>query len=137
MITIELLYETVANEPGPNFYFRGSPHNYLDFVVTLHSLGEQDGVSITLMESMCIDNCTNKKITFCSNSEGKVLCSINDSEIVVELPYKTWIRVLEYMFSITFYPSTQYIEFDDLDLIEDANFIVESIGSSCAKNRSG
>ena len=126
MITVELLHKPIAGEPGPNFYFRGSPHNYLDFVVALHSLGEHDGVNITLNRSIGIDNCTNKKVTFCSKPEGKTLCSIKDSEIIVELPYKTWIRVLEYLFSITFYPSTQYIEFDDLDLIEDANFIVES-----------
>lgn len=127
MITVELLYEAIAGEPGPNFYFRGSPHNYLDFVVTLHSLGEHDGVSITLNNSMGIDNRTNRKITFCSKSEGKALCLITDLEIVVELPYETWTSMLEYIFSITFYPSTHYIEFDNIDLIEDANFIVESV----------
>jgi len=127
MITIELLHETIAGEPGPNFYFRGSPNNYLDFVIALHPLGEYDGFNIVLNDSIGINNRTNKKITFSSAPEGKALCLLKDSEIVVELPHQKWCSVLNYIFTITFYPSTQYIEFDDLDLIEDANFIVESI----------
>ncbi len=128
MIKISFTNEKIENEPGPNFYWRGEPSDFLQLVFDLHRLGQNDDVEIDISKFDYIQISGVHRVKAKSSLDGKVLCAIEDSTIIINCTNSIWRGVLAIFLSISFYPSHNFIEFDNEDLIEEANFIISSEG---------
>lgn len=126
MIHIEYTDEFIEGEDGPNFYWRGKPKDYLRLVNDLHDLGCNEGIEIQLDKVEYITMLSNIKIVMKSSSEGNVLCTRQNNTVLVDLRCSIWRNLISLLLTVSFFKSHQYIEFDDLNLVEDANFIISS-----------
>ena len=126
MITIEYTKNSVEGEPGPNFYWRGCPNDYLKILNDLHVLGEKQDVEIKLHKFIYINIIGEFKVFLRSLKNGRKLFSIDDKNIYMELDKFIWIDILHKLLNISFYKSHDYIEFDNLTLEEMANIIISS-----------
>jgi hypothetical protein len=125
MIEIILTDDSVENEPGPNLYWRGRPKDFLRLVNDLHSLGARNGgESINIDNLGYIRNKVGRAIELHSKNGGSTLIQVQNDRIVSELDPRLWRTVIDRIMSVTFYPSFQYIEFDQEELLADANWIV-------------
>ncbi len=126
MLLIEYTDEYLEGEPGPNFYWRGTPDVFLRLLTDLHPLGATIGIEIQLnaLEYIHVDG--GLKVTLRSSGKGRDLCKKSERHVIMDLEITTWRRVLEKFLSISFEASHTYVEFDDLDLHESANIIVSS-----------
>lgn len=129
MITIEYTCKMVEGEPGPNFYWRGTPIDFLKLLSNLHILGCKDNIEISLGSISLISINDDYDIRIRSSMDGNILCKIDNRIIHMDLPSSVWRRLLVKFLQISFFPSHDYIEFEDLCLLEDANFIVSSEAS--------
>jgi hypothetical protein len=128
MITIEYTTQVIENEPGPNFYWRGQPHDYLMLINDLHRLGTESDVEIDMNDIEYVEVLGKYKIIARSSDDGRILCHVNGDLILIDLSNPIWRQILGLFLRISFYPSHEYVEFDNLELIEGANFIVSSEG---------
>ena len=48
MIIIDFTNDEIAGEPGPNFYWRGTPEDFLQLTNDLHKLGRKNRITILL-----------------------------------------------------------------------------------------
>lgn len=128
MITIELTNESVEGEPGPSFYWQGQPGDFLKVINDIHKLGESDGHTINLNSINYVNILHEKRVILKSLKGGTNLCKVVNDSVSIELDSTIWREILHLMFSISFYPSHNYVEFDNLELIEDANFVISSEG---------
>ena len=126
LITIEITEESLENEPAPNFYWRGTPSDYLKLVHDLHRLGSEANAEVCLNEKEYIQVLGEYRVIAKSSKQGNVLCRVTEKAVVIDLANHLWRQILVNLFILSFYPCHNYIEFDDQDLIEDANFIVSS-----------
>jgi hypothetical protein len=126
MISIEYTSERLENEPGPNFYWRGKPHDFLVLVNDLHPLGCNDSIEMCLNKLEYIKVSGQYRVTARASSGGKTLCKVSGNCILIDLSSNIWRRILELLLRISFYPSHHYIDLDEFQLIEDAGFIVSS-----------
>ncbi|MEM5787051.1 MAG: hypothetical protein AAGU11_07005 [Syntrophobacteraceae bacterium] len=135
MITIEYTNDVLEGEPGPNLYWRGNPVDFLALICHLHSLGSKEGIEIRLETIPLVRIIGAFSITARSSSEGSILCKMDVNTIFIDLTSSLWRQVLVKFLQISFFPSHDYIEFPDLQLFENANFIVSSEvhdpGNSC------
>jgi len=126
MVSIEYTDDFLEGEPGPNFYWRGSPNDFLQLVIDLHRLGIHNKIVIDLQNLKYIQVEEGLNIILKSAKEGRTLCHKNKTNIIMELDKNIWRRVLSVLLTISFEKSHNYIEFDDLDLEESANVIISS-----------
>ena len=126
MISIEYTNELLDGEPGPNFYWRGVPSDFLQLVSDLHHLGTNNGNEIQLGSLDYIQMAEDCKVVLVSSNGGRNLCVRHESCVIMDLDKNIWRRVLDKLLSVSFEKSHNYIEFDDLDLEETANVIVSS-----------
>ena len=126
MITIELTNETIAGEPGPNFYWRGTPEDFLRLIRDLHRLGRDHGGMVSVKDLDYVEVLGGYSVELKSNKGSNKLCDVRNKAVDVDIDRKLWQRMLSTFLSISFYPSHDYIDFEDVDLLEDANFIVSS-----------
>ncbi|MBF0497355.1 MAG: hypothetical protein HQK58_12405 [Deltaproteobacteria bacterium] len=126
MISIEYTNDFLEGEPGPNFYWKGIPSDFLQLVYDLHPLGTKLGIEIRLNSLDYIQTTEDFKILLRSSEGGRNLCTKNKSIIMMDLDKNIWRRVIEKILSVSFEKSHNYIEFDDLELKESANVIVSS-----------
>jgi hypothetical protein len=126
MISIEYINDFLEGEPGPNFYWRGTPDDFLQLVADLHCLGVNNGAELSLNTFDYIRAADNLKIILRSSENGRNLCSKNESGVVMNLDKNLWCMVLDKLLSVSFEKSHNYIDFDELDLTESANVIISS-----------
>jgi len=126
MIRLQIINEQIAGEPGPNFYWRGKPHDFKILLDIFHVLGKEYNRKIILNEIEILSIDEPLKIEASSNENASKLVSISQDFIEIDLDPKLWREILHKFLSISFFPSHEYIEFDNLDLVEDANFIISS-----------
>ncbi len=126
MIIIDYTNAMVEGEPGPNLYWMGSPPDFLRLMVDLHSLGQKDGIEIDISKLEYVKINDDYKIIAKSSKDGKILSQLNGKEIIIDLDGSLWREVFINFLMISFLPSHAYIEFEDLQLIEEANIIASS-----------
>jgi hypothetical protein len=126
MIIIDYTEGMVEGEPGPNLYWRGSPQDYLRLLNDLHSLGQKNNVQIDIKRFEYISLNGINNIIAKSSKNGTILCQLTGNEIVIDLDCSLWREIFINFLMISFIPSHAYVEFDDLQLREDANFIASS-----------
>ena len=128
MIIIDFLQEEAFGEPGPNLVWRGFPSDFLIFAMDVHAM-------ICTGKNLRIENSDSfilngkKDISFIIVNDSQSLVKIEKNSIVTALSKRHWEEVFHLILTITFGPGHNYIEFDDIDLIEDANWIIDSIES--------
>ncbi|XPV68800.1 MAG: hypothetical protein ACNI25_16060 [Halarcobacter sp.] len=127
MITIELTDEYAYGEPPPSFIWRGKPYDYIKLIKDLYFLGEQNGNLIQLSNLNYIDT-KELNILLCSNNNANILNKIEGLNVSINLDANLWREIIEYFLSISFSPAHNYIDFDEYNLYEDANFIISSEG---------
>lgn len=128
MITIDVIDDSIEGEPGPNFFWRGSPDDFLSLIRDLHELGKNHGQRVLLNDIDYLKILKGYSVELKSSETGGLLCRIEDKTVIVDLNRESWQRVLAVFLRISFSPCHDYVEFDDLHLVEDANFIVSSEG---------
>ena len=126
MIIVELTNEAIAGEPGPNFYWRGAPDDFLQLINDLHRLGRKDGRTRLLNNLNYVNVLHGYMVTVRSNEGKNLLCKVNGKDIDVDLDKNLWRRLLAVFLRISFSPSHDYVDLEDVDILEDANFIVSS-----------
>jgi len=126
MINIEYTLEYLEGEPGPNFYWRGAPADYLNLINDLHVLGRNNNITIVLNDFNYINIADNLRIELRSSEKGNVLFSKNNNTVLINLDYSIWEAVLAFFLSISFDRSHNYVDFDNLNLVEEANWIISS-----------
>lgn len=126
MINIEYTEEYLEGEPGPNFYWRGKPYDYLRLVDDLHRLGTSADVEISLNSLEYIQCSENYQLIAKSSNGGKILCKNENDMCLINLEPSLWQQVLGKFLRISFYPSHDYVEFEHVELVEHANFIISS-----------
>ena len=126
MVTIELTNENISGEPGPNFYWRGTPEDFLRLIQDLHKLGKDHGETVSAKDLDYVEVLDGYSVELKSDKGSNKICDVRNKAIDVNIDRKVWQRLLSIFLSISFYPSHDYIDFEDLDLLEDANFIVSS-----------
>lgn len=126
MITIEYTNEYLAGEPGPNFYWRGKPADYLGLIRDLHPLGIRNDVEICVNDLKNVKVVDGSKIIAKSTKEGRILCCKSEGLILIDLTCMIWRSIHRLLLEISFAPSHHYVEFDEADLAEDANLIISS-----------
>jgi hypothetical protein len=126
MLTIEYTHKNIENEPGPNFYWRGKPLEYLQLLHDLHSLGVKTGVEISLDTFQYIQIVGVSQVLAKSSVNGKVLCQFEEGFVYINLTPTLWRQLIEFFLKVSFYPSHDYIEFAHVKLVEHANFIISS-----------
>ena len=126
MIVVEYTVNPVEGEPGPNFYWRGQPKDFLKLLVDLHPLGKDEDVDIVLNEFDYIKVADNLVILLNSVKGGSKLCVKSGNKIYMSIDSSIWIDILHKILGISFYKSHDYIEFDNLRLTETANVIISS-----------
>ncbi len=67
------------------------------------------------------------EISFSISEESLAIVRTRGRVIETLLSKQDWKEVFYKILSVTFGPSHNYIEFDDKKLIEDANWIIESL----------
>ncbi len=126
MITIYYTKEMVEGEPGPNLYWKGSPLDFLRLTVDLHILGRGNGTQIKINDLQYVNVDGDYILTAKSSNNGDILCSLQYENIIINLDCSLWRKILSIFLGISFFPSHDYVEFDDFQLVEDANIIVSS-----------
>jgi hypothetical protein len=130
LVTIDYTHDYVEGEPGPNLYWRGTTADFLRLLLDMHSLGVQENIEIRMSDIDYVLIIGTPDVLAKSSKNGKTLCRVAGDKIVIDLDPSIWRQVLAVWLGISFYSSFDYIEFDEIDLIEDANFIVSSDASS-------
>ncbi len=128
---IELAFEKAFGEPGPNMCWFGEPREYLHLINRLHPLGTGTGLTITsddLADIITLKDCDGFILK--SSEKGTVLSKLSGRTILMELNPALWREILINPLIISFKPSFAYVEFDDLELTEEANIIMESLSCS-------
>jgi len=125
VIKIEYLSEEIEGEPGPNFYWRGEPMDFLQLLNDMHVLGCEEKIEINLVEFSYIEmkNITNVKAV---SSNGNLLCKKSDDAVLIDLTKGAWQELLKNFLAISFFPSHYYVDFEEKNFFEDANFIISS-----------
>lgn len=127
MISIRYTNDIVENEHGPNFYWRGNPLDFLQLVFDLHALGNNNDIKINLNQFDYIQIRDDCNVIAKSSINGKSLCDIRDKTVTIDLDNRIWREVLIMFLSISYYPSHNYVEFNN-NLYGSANFIISSEG---------
>ena len=130
MITIDYRTEYLEGEPGPNFYWLDTPNDFMNLVIELHALGQKNGIEKVLNNIQFVKVVGNYKIVTTSSVGGNLLCKVDKNTITINLDCTLWRLVLGVFLGISFYACHHYLDFEDFNLIEDANFIVSSEGES-------
>src|SRR5262249_30485437 len=126
MIDVEYTREMVEMEPGPNFYWRGAPPDYLRLLQDLHALGVSPGVEVRPGRLGYINVTRGYEIGIRASDGGNTLFRLSGRIIEVDLTPERWRQVLHQVLAVSFSKSHCYVEFDDRTLIEEANFIISS-----------
>lgn len=125
MFTIELTDDYVEGEPGPNFYWRGSPIDYKNFSNVLLDLISTEG-KLHIVKNKDFDLIGFSEISISVKENSDYLVHIDDDKVNILLDETIMKEVAMIFESISKCPSHNYVEFDELDLIEDANWIISS-----------
>lgn len=126
MIKVDYTLEYLCGEPGPNIYFMGQPTDYSKLSIDLHELGEKPDIKFTLSDLNYINILNGYNIICKSSKDGNVLNKVSDKQIIIDLTPTMWRTLIIEIFAISFYPCHDYLEFDGVDIIEDANIMVSS-----------
>lgn len=126
-MNIELTNETIEGEPGPNIYFGGSMEDFYKLSEALEILIQGIDTFIVINE---LDFCQivnpNLEIIFKSIEGGKILSKIDSEKFIVELDSDLWEKIFIKCVLLSRDTGHFYIEFDDLDLVEECNIIWSS-----------
>lgn len=126
MIKVEYTLNSVEMEPGPNIYFMGKPEDYLKLLNDLHGLAVKTGTEIDLADLGYVEMLDGITYIARSSPNGSLLSKVEDKQISMDLDKKIWKQVMHIVLSISFFPSHNFIEFNELDLREDANVTISS-----------
>ncbi len=128
MIRIRYTNDSVEGEPGPNFYWEGKPDDFLNLIVEIHSLGKSPGTTIDIGQIPFVEVLGEYAVTARSSDNGVILNRRDNGAVLMDLDSSVWRLILEIILRISFYPSHEYIDFEELKLSEEANFIISSEG---------
>lgn len=92
----------------------------------MHALGCEESIAVDLKDLRYVDLEGISNVKALSSSSGYRLCKKNGVFIIIDLPNSVWRELLQKFLAISFYPSHFYIDFEEMDFIEDANFIISS-----------
>jgi hypothetical protein len=127
---MEIIFEKdieIMGEPGPNLLFKGETKDFLKFLNLIHPLGKDTYCIIKLISGdHCIKLLNFKSLTMQSSSDGNTLLSKKNGDILINLNYKLWVLIISKFLLASFSSGHQYIEFDNLNLISDANILLSS-----------
>jgi hypothetical protein len=126
MIRIVFSNKKIENEPGPNCYWRGEPQDYLKLVIDLHKLGREKNFEVALGNFDYIDIQDGYGVVLRTSENGNTLLAVNNKNILIDCTNDVWRQIIALFLSISFFPCHHYVEFDSLNLIEEANFIISS-----------
>ena len=126
MLTIEFTNEYVEGEPGPNFYWSGHPDDYLKLVVELHKLGSDINEKIFFRDLNYVRLINIDNVEAKSSREGKILNKKIDRTILIDINCTLWQEIMRVFLILSFNQGHYYLDFDNLRLEEDGNFIVSS-----------
>jgi len=126
MILIEYIEDQIEGEPGPNFLWKGQPEDFMRLVVDLHSLGTEDDLEVLVNDFGYINVQNGNRVVLKSSLNGKTLVGVENNELIIDLDKDIWREVLHYFLSVSFCPSHNFVEFDNLEVIELGNFIISS-----------
>ncbi len=127
MITIIYTEDAVENEPGPNFYWRGDPADFLQLVFAFHPLGASNNVEIHPHKLDYVQVKGKYNVIVKSSDNGNTLCDICENTIIIDLKKEIWREILIMFLGVSYYPSHNYVEFEE-GLSESANFVISSEG---------
>lgn len=127
---IELTPNLAFGEPGPNLCWFGEPLDFLHLMLKLHCLGMEKDCTIEVVSDDFVSLYGFSKLILKSTSKGSTLCKLSPHQITIDIEHKLWREILRMTLEITFEPSYVFIEFDDLDLIEEANIVFNSLDKS-------
>jgi len=125
MLKIEYINEDICGEPAPNFYWSGNKKDFLNFLPILWGLAsnEKEFIELTTNKAIVVSH----PIKMIVKTNGKILNKKYDNFILMELDIKIWQNIMLEILNVSFEESHIYMDFDELNLEEDANYILESL----------
>jgi hypothetical protein len=115
----------ICGEPGPNLYWFGDCEDFHWATCLMQPLGRSNGYQVVLP---CNKNETSLSIRL-SSIEGGTILNKYDSKmnaILVELDCNIWRIVLKKFFLLSMTPGREYIDLENFNVYEEANFIIDS-----------
>lgn len=118
---------------GPNLCLLGNENDFLNLAKTISPLTGENGLNIKLnsLNFVRIDG-EPKDIIFSSKEKSNLLGVFDDGgRLIFELDYRYWERIFKYFILMSWKKSTYYLNeyenyLNDLELIQDCNFICSS-----------
>lgn len=130
MLKVDLVYDYLEGEPGPNLYFMGNLMDHICFIDNLRRFisNPLKNYKETIVEFVEFVELLDKsyKIQFVINPQGKQLCKIEGDFISISLPIELWREFIHLLEPLTIKKGHVFVEFKNQDLIEDANLIFSS-----------
>ena len=125
MLIIELTNESVEGEPGLNLYWRGQPSDFAKFTLLIKDLiRTEQALSLLTISNVHLIGINNLVMSI--EKDGRCLVSVIEHEVVSSLDTLLMSKVVTMFEAIAMRPSHNYVEFDNYDLREDANWIISS-----------
>jgi hypothetical protein len=128
MLKIEIIEDSIRGEPGPSLYWSGHPEDFLNIAVSLHHLGKSNGESVRVNDLPNVQVQNGLSIFAHSHQGRKHLVKCESGKIIMALDCEFWRQIIHRLLSISFAPSFDYVEFDNREIVEEANFIIDSTG---------
>jgi len=125
MLHIELINDSVKGEPGPNMVWRGRPEDFKLLLCDLHSLGRHRGVKIDMLSMEYVTSDLESLVCF-SVDRSMALLGGQGRQFYIKLSCQDWQDILAKILSVSYSPSFNYLEFDEMKLEEVANLIIIS-----------
>lgn len=125
MLVIELTNDYVEGEPGPNFYWRGLPSDFFYFTSILTNLIDSKG-EYCILKNDDIDLIGISRISISVVNGANCLVGVDNDKVSVSLDRSYMEKVIDIFKSISEKPSHNFVEFDFVDLKEQANWIISS-----------
>ncbi len=117
----------VEGEPGSNLYFGGSNEDYFKLSEAIEVLiRKKDAVVEIHNLDFCKTVDPNLKIFFKSVDGGNILSKIDGKNLITELDISLWENIFIKCVLLSRHTGHFYIEFDDLNLVEEYNIIWSS-----------
>jgi len=125
LLSIDFTNEMICGESGPNFYWYGSMEDFYWLTSIMHPLGKINNYQMRLP---CKKDELDVFVELSSRTNSKILNKYDNSLncIRVELDREIWREILKKFFLLSMVSGREYIELEDFDLYEEANFIIDS-----------
>ena len=121
----------VCGEQGPNLYWRGMLKEFaqLNQILLNYIMSDQQTLSISRVLDNSIFYGIEDFVLFKSETSENLI-KMDSNLAKSKLSIDEWRTILNFTKLLSNKPGTMFIEFDSLNLIEEANWIMESIPSS-------